>query len=46
MRIEGPHGLIDVTVRIETIPADGLTCANPGANAFAAYRPVAVTAVS
>lgn len=44
-RIAGPHGLIDVTVRIEKRPAVGLTCANPGPNAFLSYRPVAAKEV-
>lgn len=45
VRLRGPHGLIDVAVRIERIRADGLTCARPGPNAFLAYRPVAATEV-
>lgn len=45
VRIQGPHGLIDVVVRIERIRADGLTCARPGPNAYLAYRPVAATEV-
>jgi len=45
VRLAGPHGRLDVTVRVERTPAAGLTCANPGANAYLAYRPVSVIAV-
>ncbi len=43
--LAGPHGLLDVTVRVERVAAGGLTCANPGPNAYLAYRPVSVIAV-
>ena len=45
VRIEGPHGLLDVTVRVEGIAAEGLTCANPGPNRYLRYRPVSIDAV-
>jgi len=45
VRIQGPHGLFDVTVRVERVAADGLTCANPSPNAYLAYRPVGVVPV-
>ncbi len=45
VRIAGPHGPIDVSVRVERIAADGLTCARPGPNAYLAYRPVALVSV-
>jgi hypothetical protein len=45
VRLRGPHGLLDVTVRAEKIAADGLTCANPRPNGFLAYRPVTITPV-
>jgi hypothetical protein len=45
VRIRGPHGLLDVTVRIDEVAADGLTCANPRPNRFLSYRPVGVVPV-
>ncbi len=45
VRIRGPHGLIDVTVRVERIRADGLTCSQPGPGAYFAFRPIAAVAV-
>jgi hypothetical protein len=45
VRLRGPHGLLDVTVRVEVVAADGLTCAHPGPNRYLAYRPVVVTEV-
>ncbi len=45
VRIAGPHGPFDVTVRIERVAADGLTCANPRPNQYLAYRPVGVVPV-
>jgi hypothetical protein len=41
--IDGPHGPVEVTVRVERVDADGLTCANPAPNAYLRYRPVAIT---
>ena len=43
--LAGPHGRVQVTVQIERVPADGLTCANPGASWYQAYRPVSVIAL-
>lgn len=45
VRIRGPHGLIDVTVRVERMRADGLTCSQPGPGAYFAFRPIAAIAV-
>lgn len=45
VRIRGPHGLIDVTVRIERMHGDRLTCAQPGPGAYLAFRPLGATAV-
>jgi hypothetical protein len=45
VRLRGPHGPLDVTVRVERVGAPGLTCRNPAANHFLAYRPVAITRV-
>jgi hypothetical protein len=43
--LRAPHGRIDVTVRVERVSADGLTCANPKPNAYLSYRPVSVVEV-
>jgi Sucrase/ferredoxin-like len=40
-----PHGRVEVTVRVERVAADGLTCANPRPNAYFSYRPVSVVLV-
>jgi Sucrase/ferredoxin-like len=45
VRLSGPHGPIQVTVRVEKVLAEGLTCANPGPNSYFAYRPVSVVAL-
>jgi hypothetical protein len=45
VRIRGPHGPLDVTVRVEPVAADGLTCANPRPNTYLSYRPVGVMPV-
>jgi hypothetical protein len=45
VRLAGPRGLLDVTVRVERVEAAGLTCADPGPNAFLSYRPVSVAPV-
>ncbi len=45
VRVRGPHGLIDVAVRVERVRADGLTCARPGPNAYIAFRPLGATVV-
>jgi hypothetical protein len=45
VRIDGPHGPFDVIVHVETVAADGLTCANPRRNQYLAYRPVGVVPV-
>ncbi len=41
----GPHGELDVTVRVDTVAADGLTCHNPRPNFYLAYHPVRIDAV-
>ena len=43
VRLRGPHGALDVTVRVEKVAANGLTCHNPRPNHYLAYRPVAIT---
>ena len=45
VRVRGPHGLVDVTVRIERMRGERLTCAQPGSGAFWAFRPVGAAAV-
>ena len=45
VRLRGPHGLLDVTVRIERVAADALTCANPEPGQYLRYRPVSATPV-
>jgi hypothetical protein len=45
VRLEGPHGALDVTVQVERRAADGLTCHNPRPNQFLVYRPVAIVPV-
>lgn len=45
VRIRAPHGLVDVTVRLERMHGDGLTCSQPGTGWFLAYRPVGAAAV-
>ena len=42
MRLAGPHGRLEVTVRVETVAADGLTCGNPRPNFYLAYHPVRI----
>ncbi len=44
MALRAPHGRIDVTVLVERVAADGLTCANPRPNAYFSYRPVSLVA--
>jgi hypothetical protein len=45
VRLEGPHGMLDVTVRVERVAAPGLTCANPRPNQYLSYRPISVVPV-
>jgi Sucrase/ferredoxin-like len=45
IRIAGPHGLLDVTVRVEKVAAAGLTCSNPRSNQYLSYRPVSIVAL-
>jgi hypothetical protein len=45
VRLHGPHGSLDVTVRVERRAAEGLTCHNPRPNQYLAYRPVAIVPV-
>jgi hypothetical protein len=42
VRLVGPHGRLDVTVRVERVAAEGLTCKNPRPNAYFAYHPVRI----
>lgn len=45
VRIQGPRGRFDVTVRRARVDAAGLTCAAPGPSWFVAHRPVGIEAV-
>ena len=45
VRLAGPHGQLQVTVRVERVPAEGLTCANPRPGYFLAYQPVRIDPV-
>ncbi len=45
VRLRWPRGDLDVTVRVELVAADGLTCHNPRPNRYVAYRPVSIEAV-
>ena len=46
VRIAGPHGDVSVTVQVERVAADGLTCANPRPNAYLRYRPLGISEIS
>lgn len=45
VRLSGPHGLLDVTVAVERVPADRLTCANPDPGSYIRHRPIRIDAV-
>jgi hypothetical protein len=45
VRLQGPHGELDVTVRVERAAAEGLTCRNARPNQFLVHRPVAIVPV-
>jgi hypothetical protein len=45
VRLQGPHGLLDVTVQVEKVAAVGLTCHNPSPNQYLRYQPVRITPV-
>lgn len=45
VRLAGPHGDLVVTVSVEPVEAEGLTCSNPRPNSFLAYRPLSITPV-
>jgi hypothetical protein len=45
VRLRWSRGELDVTVRLELVAADGLTCRNPGPNRYVAYRPVNIEPV-
>ncbi len=45
VRLRWPRGDLDVTVRVELVAADALTCHNPQPNRYVAYRPVSIEAV-
>jgi hypothetical protein len=45
VRLDGPHGLLDVIVQVEKIAAVGLTCANPRPNQYLRYQPVRIDQV-
>ena len=42
VRLQGPHGLLDVTVQVEKVAAVGLTCHNPRPNQYLRYQPVRI----
>jgi hypothetical protein len=46
VRLSGPHGGVEVTVRVEPVAAGGLTCSKPGPSSYLSYRPVTVTALT
>lgn len=46
VRIAWPHGEVSVTVQVERVAADGLTCANPRPNAYLRYRSVGITEIA
>ena len=43
VRLDGPHGPLEVTVQVDRGSANGLTCANPRPNQFLRYQPVAIS---
>jgi hypothetical protein len=45
VRLDGPHGELEVLVQVRRVEADGLTCARPGTGHFFSYRPVRIVAV-
>ena len=42
VRVRGPHGRLEITVQVERVAADGLTCHNPRPNQYLAYRPLTI----
>jgi hypothetical protein len=45
VRLDGPHGELEVLVQVRRVEADGLTCTRPGTGHFFSYRPVRIVAV-
>jgi hypothetical protein len=45
VRLDGPHGQLDVTVAVDRVAAAGLTCANPRPNHYLRYRPLRIVDV-
>lgn len=45
VRLLGPHGEFDVTVHVERVAADGLTCHNPAPNHYLVFRPLAIVPI-
>jgi len=45
VRLAGPHGTFDVTVKVDKVAAAGLTCANPGPNTYLHYQPQRITPI-
>jgi hypothetical protein len=45
VRIAGPHGLLDVSVRVEEHAVTHLSCAKPGPDRDLSYHPVGIVAV-
>ncbi|MGI8677428.1 MAG: sucrase ferredoxin [Jatrophihabitans sp.] len=42
VRLRGPYGELEVTVRVERIAATGLTCSDPRPSTYLSYRPTLV----
>ncbi len=45
VRLRGPHGLLDVTVVVERVAVERLTCSNAGPGTFLRYRPIRIDPV-
>lgn len=46
VRLAGPHGELVVTVAVESLAVDGLTCSNAGPGHYLRYRPLTIQSVS
>jgi hypothetical protein len=42
VHLAGPHGRLQVTVQVETVAAEGLTCAEPREGRYFTYKPVRI----
>ncbi len=45
VRVRGPHGHLEITVQVDRVAADGLTCHNPRPNQYLAYRPLTIVSL-